>query len=77
VVFRLRCPNRIWIVPRSVPDSSRCVREAVTKGMGRDLLGNSGVADGVVKHHKDVVAADGLAGVSPGKSHSLGLYCRQ
>ena len=25
MVFRLRCPNRIWMVRRSVPDSSRWV----------------------------------------------------
>jgi hypothetical protein len=27
------------------------------------------VADGIAKDHEDIVAADGLAGVAPGKSH--------
>jgi len=42
-------------------------REAVAQRMRRDLLGNSRAADGIVKHHKDVVAADRLVRRFSGK----------
>src|SRR5882724_12628896 len=45
--------------------------EAVTKGMGRDLLGNSGAADRIVKDPEDVVVADRLIRVFPGKEPLL------
>src|SRR5882762_6944897 len=46
-------------------------RGIVTKGMGRDLLGNSGAADRIVKDPEDVVVADRLIRVFPGKEPLL------
>src|SRR5262245_20868113 len=38
--------------------------KAVAKRMGTNLLGDSSATDGIVKHHKDVVAADRLVWAS-------------
>jgi hypothetical protein len=47
--------------------------KGVPKGMGRDLFGNSGVADRIVKHHEDVVGTDRLARGSSGKEPLRGF----
>src|SRR6266851_4323303 len=52
-------------------------RKAVAQRMRRDLLGDSSATDGIVKNPEDVVVTDRLVRVSPGKSHCLGLLCRQ
>ena len=38
MVFRLRCPIRIWMVRRSVPDSSRCVAKLWRNECGETFL---------------------------------------
>ena len=45
--------------------------KAVTKGVRRDVLGNSGAADGIVKHREDVVAGDRLIRRFSGKEPVL------
>jgi hypothetical protein len=45
----------------------------LAQGMRRDLLGNSGVADGIVKNHEDVVGTDRLARGSSGEEPLRGL----
>src|SRR5215472_6307021 len=41
--------------------------KAVAKRMGTNFLADSSAVDSIVKHHKDVVAADRLGGVSSGE----------
>ena len=58
MVFRLRCPRQDLDGAQIRARLEQMSSKAVAQRMGRNLLGDSGVADGIVKDLEDVVAAD-------------------
>src|SRR6266851_3994235 len=72
VVFRLRCPSRIWIRRRSVASSSRWVAKQCRKVWGDTGLVRCAAARAWKQMRQTVICVIGRSGFRPGKSEVLG-----
>src|SRR5271156_738312 len=72
VVFRLRCPMRIWMRRKSVDSSSRWVAKQCRKVWGDTGLARCAASLACLQMRQTVTWVIGRSGLSPGKSQVTG-----